>query len=204
MATLIDTGARAKLRNLFNALEERIPEEALRPMAMEVAKQVAARAPSPDQEFQTMMYGGSLMGDSKTSDRGGEENDTRIRFIKPYENYLRNYLSASFGVHGLFVGIGNIEELNRISSYAYQNKGGQRYTVDQPFWYAWEFGGVFTITPKFQPKHGRGYPLKPTPDLSIWRMTKVIPARNMFTSINQLDVIDNILIPNIKKIIRSI
>ena len=208
MATLVDTGARQKLQSLFAKLEERIPEEALRPAAMAAAKDVAKRAPTPDQEFQTMMYGGFNMSGAVKSTRGETDADGRLRFEKPRENYLKNYLPASFGVMGLRAGIGNIEELNEISAYMYVNankQGTYEHFVTAPFWWAWEVGGVFTVRPvDYGNKRGRGHPLRPSSNTFTWEMTKSIPARYMFTGTDISAIVDTTLIPNVKKIVRSL
>lgn len=208
MATLVDVGGGQKLRSLFAKLEERIPEEALRPTAMKIAQDVAKRAPTPDQEFVTMMYGGFNMSGAATSKRGQEDDDGRIRFEKPRENYLKNYLPASFGVSGLYAGIGDIEMLNQISAYMYVNKnrdGTHEHLVTEPFWYAWEFGGVFRVVPKdYGPKRGRGHPLLPTADSKTWEMIKTIPARFMFTGTDIGAFVDSTLIPGVKRIVKSL
>lgn len=72
-----------------------------------------------------MMYGGFNMSGAAQSSRGSAEDDGRVRFEKPPENYLRNYLPASFGVMGLWAGVGDIETLNEISTYSYTNIGGK-------------------------------------------------------------------------------
>jgi hypothetical protein len=211
MSTLVDTGGRARLEALFSKLAERIPEEALRPAAMVLAAEIAARAPSPEQEFDTMMYGGfNLSGASTESKLPGAATgeDNRVRFIKPPENYLRNYLPTSFGVNGLYAGIGNLAMLDVISSYTYVNTSkGQTYehVVTEPFWWAWEVGGIFTIRPHpYGNPRGRGYPLRPTADSFTWEMQKSIPAMGMFTGVDIAAVVDSTLIPSIKKIISSL
>jgi hypothetical protein len=167
MAVLVDAGAREKLAAIFRTLEERIPEEALRPTAAMMAQDAASRAPSPSQEYNTMMYGGYTAADfnvKNTSkyyglDDGIFDSDGRIRFYKPDSLYLKNFIPQSYGVNGLNAWIGFIPGLELASGYSYVNvhdrmgwrKGsGQTYEhhVTYPFWQAWEHGGIFTIRPR--------------------------------------------------------
>ncbi len=220
MATLDDTGGNAKLMALFSALEARIPEEALAPAAVEVALAVAQRAPTPEQEFQTMMYGA---GGAGSSSPGQADEDGRIRFRKPTADYLKNFLPTSFSVMGLWAGIGNIAMLNEISSYEYVNVlpdtrfgpgGVQRqnappratftHHVTDPFWWAWEMGGVFIVQPRQYEKAYGKHQLQPVPGLKLPLMTKVIPALYMFTGTDIGAIVDAVLIPNVKKIVHSL
>lgn len=227
MATLVDVGGGQKLRSLFAKLEERIPEEALRPTAMKIAMDVAKRAPTPDQEFQTMMYGGWNMTSFKVSasSRAGRfthfgaitDSDNRVRFYKPVEHYLQSYIPTSFGVQGLWAGIGYIPVLDQVSGYTYVNyaqfgpNAGNTYTheVTYPFWQSWEYGGVFRITPHDYGSHaikGLAYShyLKPLAGLNVLEMTKTIPAKFMFTGTDIGAFVDSTLIPGVKKIVKSL
>lgn len=211
MAVLIDTGARRKLENLFQVLQERIPSEVLEPAGMEISAQVAARAPSPESEFDTMMYGDGNTAISGVLKMGDAEDDGRQRFVKPASHYLQPFLAspADMAVDGLTLGVGNIALLNEISKYQYVNAKGQVHTVggenDFGFWLAWEYGGHFTITPRFQSATGgRGYPLRPTPEIMTWSMTKDIRPHLMFTSIDIESVVETIIKPRIRDIVQSI
>lgn len=223
MGTLVDAGAREKLLSLFRTLEERLPEEALRPTAEAMAKDAASRAPSPSQEFKTMMYGGYTATDfgvKSTSkyyglDDGIFDADGRIRFYKPDSLYLKNYIPQSFGVSGLTAWIGFIPGLELASGYSYVNVhdrsgyrpgSGQTYEhhTTFPFWEAWENGGIFTIQPR---DYGNAFPhfLKPTIGVGpILQMTKVIPAKQMYGTVDPEVFVDTTLIPKIRKIVRSI
>lgn len=223
MAVLVDTGAREKLNALFRTLEERIPEEALRPTAQAMAKDAASRAPTPSQEFDTMMHGGYTAADfnvKSTSkyyglDSGIFDSDGRIRFYKPDSLYLKNFIPQSYGVSGLTAWIGLIPGLELASGYSYVNihdRSGFRpgtgttyeHHVTYPFWEAWEHGGVFTIRPR---DYGNRFPhyLKPAIGVGpILQMTKVIPAKNMYGAVDSEVFVDKTLIPKIRKIVRSI
>ncbi len=229
MAVLIDTGAREKLNALFVALEERLPSEGLRPLAAAMAKNAASRAPSPSQEFNTMMYGGynaSNFGVKSTSkyyglDDGIFDSDGRIRFYKPESLYLKNFIPQSYGVNGLTAWIGLIPGLELASGYSYVNTkyenlfGHQmrntgityEHHVTYPFWEAWENGGVFNIKPRdYGSPYGSHY-LKPTPSgwpTPILQMTKVIPAKHMYGAVDSQAFVNAILVPKIRKIIHSI
>jgi hypothetical protein len=209
---LVDTGAHRKIMEIFDAIKARAAEEALRPTAMEIAKEVASRAPTPTQEYLTMMYGGANPGTDGTPRSSGsstEDSDNRIRFIKPDYHYLRNYLPGSFSVNGLTAGIGNVMELDEISSYSYVNyskaKGYMEHSVTLPFWRAWDVGGFFHVQPKFEASTlGRGYPLKPTPQSTTWSMVKLIPSTGMFQDVDLSIHVEKTLIPRINKIVQSV
>lgn len=207
---LVDTGGRAKLRKLFSELEERLPKVLEQAGAL-IAKECGERAPSADEEFQTMMYGGN-------STVGGQ-SDGRARFIKPLEDYLSVFIPTSYRVDGLFLGIGNIADLDRISSYEYINLIGNakehigveasneiEHVVTWPFWEAWENGGKFVVKPKFPSQtKGRGYPLRPTDSRAdnAWIMLKTIPAHGMYRSFNFEQALKDIIAPEIRAIISS-
>lgn len=218
MAVLVDAGAREKLNALFSKLEERIPEEALRPTAEAMAQDAAKRAPSPQKEYDTMMYGGWNASDFKISRsqfssriaglQGAiTDTDDRVRFYKANELYLKNYVPASFGVNGLNAWIGDIPGLNAASAYTYVNyyaRTGLTYQheVNFPFWEAWENGGVFRISPHLYGK----YPhyLKPIAGSLVLEMTKTIPATYMYGAVDREAFVNKVLIPNIRKIARSV
>lgn len=209
MAELLDkSGAQAKLEALFKALQERLPEEVLTPMAQEVALDVAMRAPSPDTERNIMMFG--AFGSTEVTSEG-VDSDGRERFIKPATNYLQPFIAHSFMVDGLRIGIGNVIGLDKASEYEYVNvvNGGRIHnTVTDPFWKAWELGGVFNIVPRFPRSDGGMYPLRPEPfergDTPIFQMTKAIPARFMFTGTDIDAFVDSTLIPGVKRIVKSL
>lgn len=209
--TFQDTGGRAKLERLFSQLRERIPEEVLRPSLAAIAEEVASRAPTPTQEHDVMMYGEEGYGSAATrqprnSTAAVTAEDNRVRFIKPAENYLRNYLPASFGFNGLFGGVGDIDELNAISAYEYVNadtKGNTwQHAVTQPFWWAWEVGGIFNVRP-----HGysnKRYPLMPFPNTPAFEMIKMISPRYMFHGANVEGVLDSVFKTRLERLIQSL
>ena len=211
---VIDTGGGDKLRRLFAILEERIPEEALRPTVKAIAADVASRAPSPSEELRVMMYGGYDTGAFQTIGHvAGQQGwaitdtDNRVRFYKSSELYLKNYIPTSFAVVGMTGYVGNREGLDRASAYTYVNyrtKDGQTFPheVIYPFLRAWEIGGIFTIQPKFQMNYP--YPLRPAANVKTFQMQKVIPAKGMYSSIDLQVFADDILKQKIKKIVRSI
>jgi hypothetical protein len=210
MADLVDTGGRGKLQKLFEELRERLPR-VLELAGAEIAKQCAERAPSVDEEFQTMMFGGNSVV--------GSQDDGRARLVKPLEDYLSVFMPLSYRVEGLQLGIGNIADLDRISSYEYINLRGNakekigveasdeiEHVVTWPFWEAWENGGKFVVKPKFPSQtKGRGYPLKPTDSRAdnSWIMLKSIPAHSMYKSFNFERALKDIIAPEIRAIINS-
>lgn len=233
MGTLVDVGAGAKLRGLFQQLEERIPEEALRPTVMAMAEDAAKRAPNPQQEYQTMMYGGYNASDfnvsrNKLTDRipglqgAIMDADNRVRFYKANELYLKNFIPTSFGIDGLTAWVGDVLGLNAASAYTYVNYGSPilhasrssgetfQHEVNYPFWEAWEHGGIFTIKPNNYgfPYYLKGFPyshyLKPAEGVRALQMTKIIPALNMYGAVDTQVFVNKILVPNIRKIVRSI
>ncbi len=212
MATVIDRKtAEAKLQAMFNALETRIPEEALLPTLVAMAKDAASRAPTPSQEYNTMMYGGNdgFKNSSPTDGFAITDEDNRVRFYKPSRLYLRNVIPTSYTYNGLMGHVGIVSQLNRASTYTYVNytkSGGMMSheveSIEYPFWRAWENGGRYTIEPKYASK--AKYPLRPSVGVKIFRMTKVIPAKGMYRGLSTQRFVDKILIPKIRKIVKSI
>lgn len=220
MATLVDTGARAKLNRLFSTLQKRLPEEAIRPTVEAMAIDASKRAPTPDQEFQTMIYGGWSSGGFQvtSSDLGIHrraarhaaitDTDGRVRFFKPAEMYLKNFIPTSFGVIGLRGWVGSVSGLDSASQYTYVNyrsRGGETFPheVSRPFWRAWEIGGQFTISPRNFGGSKR-YPLQPAPGVKTFQMTKTIPARYMYSSIDPAYWSEKVLKPRIKRVVSTI
>lgn len=213
-SVLVDTGARSRLLGLFKQLEERIPDEALRPTVEAMAIDAAKRAPTPQQEYRTMMFGGySTANFAVTPYVGGAQGfaitdtDNRVRFYKSAEMYLKSFVPTSFGVNGLHGWIGNIAALNAASAYSYVNytvRNGQSYTheVKHPFWLAWEYGGLFTVQPAYQYNHP--YPLRPAANVKTFTMQKAIPALGMYRGVVVDAFVERILLPRIRRIARSI
>lgn len=179
-----------------------------------MALDAATRAPTVDEEYETLMWGdGNPQGFSALAPMptspGDSDGDHRLRLYKAPEEYLARWIPIDFHVDGLFVGVGDIQSLNRISRYQWRNIDEQTHVqANFPFWQAWEIGGEFGIKALgVKNNTGSPYPLQPSlnPDENrdVMSMTKEIPRKQMFGGIGIESIVDKILIPAIDKIVRE-
>jgi hypothetical protein len=209
MASVRDTGAIAKLRRVLEAVHDAAPEM-LRDTGNAIAREASLRAPSPEEEYETMMYGAgnpydiSVVG---SADSDLSQGDGRNRFIKEPEDYLQPFIAKNVEVDGLYVGVGDKEMLEVISHYRWRNLGGE-YESNEGFWREWEFGtaGTFTIRPRFigslRGTSNRRYPLRPSLEVEkppLFEMTKTIPRKRMYGGVDLDTQVEKVLIPAIKK-----
>ena len=212
MAKVTDIGGKARLRAMFARVQE-AAESALAEAGKVIATEVALRAPSPQMEFEVMMYGEGnpyAVPEDVSSSAFGEDDDGdgRARFIKPEPYYLQNWMPLDYHPDGLFCGVGWIPDLDIISQYQWKNRGG---THESPigFFMAWELGGEFgsfTITPRDVSKNGHPYPLRPSIEKNeppLFEMTKTIPRMRMFGSVDLGSVVEQVVIPKLKQAARE-
>lgn len=214
MGSVRDTGASEKLKNLFERIREDAPE-LLRQVGQEVADTVAQRAPSPQEETETIMYGeGNPYGiQNDATPTARSDGDGRIRFMP--KGFLQEFIPYSHGpVNELYYGIGQKSELEELTRYEYQNQGRSAteatdpevettYGTEEGFIFAWEYGGVFTIVPRAEGKNGLPYPLRPSLSDRLFEMTKRIPRKQMYGGVNLQEHVEQTLEPAIKKLARS-
>lgn len=209
MASVDSSRAKEKLTALMQRMRS-AGEAALKVAGQNIAEAASARAPSPEEEFETMMYGeGNPYGvDQDVSPQqvadAGSDGDGRVRFAKPAGTYLREWLQKDFHPDGLFVGIGYKPDLESISSYSWKNRGGT-YASDG-FFMAWEHGGTFTVRPRWTGRKGNPYPLLPSLAKHIpplFEMVKTIPRKQMFGSVDLEAEVDKVIIPAIKEAARK-
>jgi hypothetical protein len=208
MATIADTGGSKRLQAMFDRLRTELPTT-MRNVAEVMAGEAASRAPTPQEEYETLMVGdGNPEGITNVPPMPTSINDTdgdskRLRFFKPEQLYLQNMLIGSYKCDGLMIGVGSIAELNAASVYEWKNVTGDIYSTNFPAWEFWETGvnGSFYIEPKnFSGKHEPT--LKPGKGKENYRyfMYKRIPGRRMLTGINVDKYIQSIILPAVKRI----
>lgn len=207
MASVRDTGGRAKLQRLLDTIREKAPT-ALTKTGEALALQAAARAPSVDEEYMTLMWGdGNPQG--LTGTPGGSSNsdgDGRIRLAKDPEEYLINHIPTDYQVTGLYVGVGNVQNLALISRYSWRNIDQTIHIQSKfPLWQAWEYGGSFHIEALSTKADGNRYPLAPSTipeeNRDLFEMDKSIPRKAMYTGLDIAEVVDQVLLPAIDKIV---
>jgi hypothetical protein len=203
-----DTGAESKLKSIFQRLAQQLPAVLIE-VGQELAGAAAAKAPTPEEEYNVMMVGeGNPDGITNVPPMGStDDGDHRMRFSKPDDTYLMPFIDRNFQmIDTLQVGIGNITELNMSSQYIWRNVTGDEHTSTFPFWECWEGGlnGTFEIIPHYA--GGKKAPtLKPGLGKENRRvyMTKTIPRLSMYGSIDIEGVVDDQLIPAIRNIVRE-
>lgn len=209
MATVTDAGGTAKLRRLMGLIRSRAPE-ALAKTAQAMAINAAARAPSPDEEYMTLLWGdGNPYGFTGTpSPTLRSDGDGRIRLFKTDEEYLANFIPTDFSVNGLTAEVGHAGALDAISQYMWMNIDKSTYLQTKfPLWQAWENGGSFHIEALGIGKHGERYPLAPSlneaENRGLFAMDKAIPRKAMYSGIPIAEVVDQELLPALKDIVRQ-
>jgi hypothetical protein len=207
---LIDTGGGARLKNLLAHLRQETPK-LLETTAHIIAAEAAARAPSPQDEYDIMMLGdgnpeGITNVPSMPSSSSGSDGDHRLRFFKPSKDYLRPTIMQSVIPQGMQVGIGSIAQLEHASIYIWRNIDNVEHTASFPFWEAWELGlnNTFEIKPRNFSANSKRPTLKPGlgPENKRLLMTKNRPRLGMYTLVDKQKYKD-ILLPALRKIARE-
>lgn len=214
MGRVTDTGARRKLARLFANIRAETPT-ALQSLGQELAGLAAARAPSPKEEFETMMYGdgnpdGIAQDTSPATFPEDDDGDGRARFIKAPQEYLQPWIAGDIHLNPdqLYVGLGYKPDLESISHYSWKNRGGT-YTSDVGFIYVWEYGtpnNTFIISPRNAGKNQSLYPLRPSMEVQkppIFYMVKTIPRKRMYGGVDGKTVALQVLYPAIRKAARD-
>lgn len=209
MATLKDVGGGARLRRLMQTIRAEAPK-ALEKAAATMALNAAARAPSVQEEYDTLMWGdGNPQGFTGSTDpTSHSDGDGRIRLFKTDEEYLANFIPLDFSVNGLMAEVGHVGALNTVSQYMWVNIDQQSHIESKyPLWQAWEFGGQFHIEALGTRANSERYPLAPSlneeENRGLFAMDKSIPRKAMYGGIPIAEVVDEVLLPAIKQIVRE-
>lgn len=211
MARVVNTGGDERLRRMFANIRAKLPET-LQSVGAVIAAEASARAPSPQEEYETMMVGSGNpegitgVAPMPLSLSDSDPDSKRLRFYKPEAMYLQNAIIDNYAIDGLVVGVGNVAMLDAASHYEWRNVTGDIYECSFPFWRAWEGGidGSFFISPKhFTGKHTPTLKPGSGPDNQRYFMYKSIDAHHMYGGINIDRYIERILIPAVREIARS-
>jgi len=204
---ILDTGGTRRLQAIFERIRTELPAT-MQTVAAVMAAEASARAPSPQQEYDTLMTGeGNPEGITSIPPMplsiGDDDGDHRLRFYKPEQLYLQNVIVNSYKCDGLMIGVGSIAELDASSVYEWRNVTGDIYSTHFPAWEMWEGGidGSFYVSPTHFT--GRHIPtLKPGIGKENQRyfMYKSIPAVRMYSGINITKYIEQIIIPAVRAI----
>jgi hypothetical protein len=209
MAQVIDTGAMRRMEAMFDRIRSELPKQ-LQTVSEVMAGEAASRAPTPQEEYQTMMLGDgnpeSIYGVPELPSGPEVAPDKRMRFYKSQESYLQNVVAGSYKVEGLLVCVGEVAALNAASIYQWQNVDGSLYSSTYPFWESFESGmvGSFYISPVHPQKRN---PPTLTPgvgkDNQRYFMFKQIHGRHMYGGVNIDNYVKGIIIPEIQRLARQ-
>lgn len=196
MGRVDSSGAEAKAQRMISELRLRIAER-MPGVASELQSAVAARAPTHDEEFATLMIGDQPSGEVDLIPLAGDQSadpDDRIRFSKAPGTWILDTVISPANVRVLTdnpsmiqIAIGDLALHETNSVFTYKDEKVSTFSPVGPYFQAFEFGSVTsgwneTVVPRGTGAKGVPYPLRPDADPSHrpFSLFKPIFPRGMY------------------------
>lgn len=180
-------GARDKAERLKSLISERMAAS-LPEIADLIVEKASSIAPTPDEEYESLMLGGESIPDvpPRNGDRSGDTDD-RIRFMKPEgTRYIQEAIRepSNVSVSSTSIRVGNLSFLEEQAFFEYRNSNGNTYSQG-PYFKAFLYGtSGYQIVPVNFDTAKKNYDGRLTPGEgkygSVKSMTKSIEQRDMF------------------------